>query len=126
MDWCVSDRVTLTRGGVPSGSAQRRTGLYYSMLAPVALHPTLKNALILSLEEENFSCCLTRQCHFIENKALQELHLLYVLKIILISSSFKVKIRMKRFNFIKVREKFYQESLHLTILLVKNTQSQDI
>lgn len=33
---------------------------------------------------------------------------------------------MKHFNFIKVREIFYQESLHLTILLVKNTQSHDI
>lgn len=33
---------------------------------------------------------------------------------------------MKHLNFIKVREIFYQESLHLTILLVKNTQSQDI
>lgn len=33
---------------------------------------------------------------------------------------------MKYFRFINMREIFYQESLHLTILLVKNTQSQDI
>lgn len=33
---------------------------------------------------------------------------------------------MKHFHLIKVIEIFYQESLHLTILLVKNTQSRDI
>lgn len=41
MERCVNDRVTLARGGDPPGSAQRRKGLCYSILASVgaALHP---------------------------------------------------------------------------------------
>lgn len=60
---CVSEGVALTRGGTPPGSAQRRAVLCYSILAPAALHPypLLKDALILSLEEENICFCLTRQ-----------------------------------------------------------------